>query len=576
MTAFRPCAIVPTYHHVSALGDILDRLRDIGLHVIVVDDGNDAETAVRVAAICEVREGVELERHVVNAGKGAAVFTALELAARRGFTHALQVDADGQHDITRAAELVDLARRQPDALVTAKPIFDHTVPRVRLFARWITHIWVSINTLSFSIVDSMCGFRVYPIAATLAVASEANVAKRMGFDTEILVRLRWVGTPLAVLPVRVIYPAGNHSNFKAWDNVEVSRMHAKLFFLMLGRLPALIGGRGDGRHKTSRPTSHHWAALAERGSSLGLWILATIFRLFGRRVCLAIMSPVVLFFFLTGVEQRRASMTYLDRARRAGLLPARPGWFLSFRHFMAFGGAALDKFAAWTGSIPASDVQEDDTGEFEASKNSGQGALVLTAHLGNPEVIRAIASLTNRARVNVLVHTAHAVRFNALISAFSKSSSVRMIQVTEIGPDTAILLQAAIENGEWIVMVGDRVPVTGNGRISWAPFLGEPAPFAQGPYILGAILKCPVYLLFCLRTSKKFQIYFEPFAKQIDLPRGDRNKAIARYVSRYAARLEYYVGLAPLQWFNFFDYWHPAGMQPPPVALEFVERELVS
>jgi len=125
-------------------------------------------------------------------------------------------------------------------------------------------------------------------------------------------------------------------------------------------------------------------------------------------------------------------------------------------------------------------------------------------------------------------------------------------------------------------MVGDRVPVTGNGRISWAPFLGEPAPFAQGPYILGAILKCPVYLLFCLRTSKKFQIYFEPFAKQIDLPRGDRNKAIARYVSRYAARLEYYVGLAPLQWFNFFDYWHPAGMQPPPVALEFVERELVS
>ncbi len=573
MMSFRPCAIVPTYHHVSVLDAIVGRLRDIGLEVIVVDDGNDTETAQRIAEICAGRDGVELRRHAVNAGKGAAVFTGLEQAARRGFTHALQIDADGQHDIERAAELIALARAHPHALVTAKPIFDDSVPRVRLIARWITHIWVSINTLSLRIVDSMCGFRVYPIAETLALAARANIAKRMGFDTEVLVRLRWAGVPLVVLPVRVIYPVGNHSNFRLWDNVEVSRMHAKLFLLMLWQLPALIAARW----RMDRGETHHWAGLAERGTSLGLWILALVFHLFGRRVCLAIMSPVVFFFFLTGVTQRRASMSYLDRAWKSGLLPRRPGWFTSLRHFMSFGGAALDKLAAWTGSIPLKDIENAEGGALDAAYATGKGALVLTAHLGNPEVIRAVAGLTNRARVNVLVHTVHAVRFNALINAFSKSASVRMIQVTEVGPDTAILLQTAIDKGEWVVMVGDRVPVTGNTRIGWASFLGEPAPFAQGPYILGSILKCPVYLLFCLRMGNRFRIFFEPFAERIDLPRGNRNKAIASYVGRYAARLEAHLRLAPLQWFNFFDYWHPAGMEPPAeVAHELVESELVS
>lgn len=189
--------------------------------------------------------------------------------------------------------------------------------------------------------------------------------------------------------------------------------------------------------------------------------------------------------------------------------------------------------------------------------------MVLTAHFGNPEILRALATLGDRWRVNVLVHTAHAVRFNRLIGEVSGSASVRVIQVTEVGPDTAILLQEAIARGEWIVMAADRVPVSGNERISWVPFLGEPAPFPQGPHILAGLLKCPVYLLFCLREGGRHRIRFERFADRIELPRKGREEALALSVGRYAARLESHLRIAPLQWFNFFDFWRPAGLQPP-------------
>lgn len=563
MSIVKPCVLIPTYHHTDSLGGIISFLRMRGLPVIVIDDGNDTEDASRIAAICAAHEGVELLRRAENGGKGAAVTDGLVRAEARGYTHALQIDADGQHDLAAVAELLRLAHAHPQALITGKPVYDRSVPRSRRFARWITHIWVAINTVSFRIMDSMCGFRVYPVAATLDAARPARIAQRMAFDTEILVRLVWRGTEVVTLPVAVTYPAGNHSNFAMWDdNLRLSGMHAKLFFLMLVRLPLLLFSQLTRRGSASP----HWAALGERGSYAGLRLLGTVYRLFGRTACLTVMSPVVLFFFLTGGEQRRGSLSYLRHAYASGLISDSPGLRLSLRHFFAFGSSSVDKLAAWTGNIPASAVRGVDDGEFDRVKKSGKGAVVLTAHFGNPEILRAIATLGRRWRVNVLVHTAHAVRFNRLINACSDSSVVRLIQVTEVGPDTAILLQQAVANGEWVVMAADRVPVRGNERISWVPFLGEPAPFPQGPHILAGLLKCPVHLLFCLREGAHHRIYFEPFADRIELPRKGRNEAIAASVARYAARLESHLRIAPLQWFNFFDFWHPAGLNPPDLA----------
>ena len=572
MSAFRPCAVVPTYRHTGVLRDVVEALAGQGLSVILVDDGNEAEAAAKIAAVAGSVEGAALVRRERNGGKGAAVLDGLAYAARHGYTHAVQVDADGQHDLARVAELLALAEAHPQALVTGKPVYDASIPRSRAIARWITHFWVAVNTLTFRYIDSMCGFRVYPVAAALDVARR-GIAQRMAFDTEILVRLLWRGTEVLTLPVSVTYPPGNHSNFALWDdNLRISGMHAKLFFLMLARLPVLLSRRPWRQEGKPR----HWASMAERGSYAGLWFLGLVYRLFGRRACLAVLSPVVLFFFLTGGEQRRGSLSYLDHAHEAGLIREQPSWRLSFRHFMAFASSAVDKLAAWTGNIPASDVEGVEGGEFAAAKESGRGALLLTAHFGNPEVLRAIATLGERFRVTVLVHTVHAVRFNRLINAFSQSAVVRVVQVSSVGPDTAILLQEAVERGEWVVMAGDRVPVSGNERISWAPFLGEPAPFPQGPHILAALLKCPVHLLFCVREGARHRIHFERFAERIELPRKDRERALAASVADYAARLERHLRAAPLQWFNFFDFWHPAGLQPPAAALPQRDRTEVS
>jgi len=566
---FVPCAIVPTYKHVDALDDILRRLRRFELPVIVVDDGNEPVVAERIRSICLVLEGVELLTRPVNGGKGAAMLDGFRLARERGYSHALQIDADGQHEIARVPELLACARDNPLALVSGVPKFDDTMPRARRYGRWITHFWVMVNTLSGHLVDAMCGFRVYPLAPVLRMAEGTKMSLRMGFDIEVVVRLIWAGVEMKTVPVRVIYPDGNHSSFSGRENLGISLMHARLFFGMLWRAPGLIAQRWRGRSGTSS----HWANIGERGSALGLKFLASIYRFFGRRVCLVVMAPVIFFFFMTGVEQRRGSQDYLQRIWRSNVLAKKPGLYLSFRHFMAFGAAALDKLAAWTGNIPADDIEDSFPDSLSDVRHSGRGAFFITAHFGNPEVIRAIGGLQKRARVNVLVHTIHAERFNALIASMEAGSTLRMIQVTQVGPDTAILLQTAIANGEIVVIVGDRIPVRGVKRVAWANFFGSPAPFPEGPHILAAILKCPVYLLFCVREGKRHKVFFEHFADRIELPRKQREAAIQRSVERYAARLEHYVRLAPLQWFNFFDFWHPAGLEAPSPTSEKGEME---
>lgn len=566
---FIPCAIVPTYRHADALEDTLCRLIQFELPVIVVDDGNEGAVAERIQSICLAREGVELFTRPVNGGKGAAMLDGFRLALARGYTHALQIDADGQHEIAKVPELIACARENPTAIVTGAPTFDDTMPRVRRIGRWITHFWVMVNTLSVHFLDAMCGFRVYPLEPVSRMVDETKLSLRMGFDIEIVVRLIWAGVEVKTVPVRVIYPDGNHSNFSGRENIGISLMHARLFFGMLSRVPGMILRRGQGNDRRSS----HWAHIGERGSALGLKFLASIYRLFGRHVCLVAMAPVILFFFLTGVEQRRGSRDYLQRIWRADVLAKKPSLFLSLRHFMAFGAAALDKLAAWTGNIPDGDIEDSFPDSLGEVRRSGRGAFFITAHFGNPEVIRAIGGLQKRARVNVLVHTIHAERFNALIASMEAGSRLRMIQVTEVGPDTAILLQTAIANGEIVVIVGDRIPVTGVKRVAWANFFGSPAPFPEGPHILASILKCPVYLLFCVRDGKRHKVFFEHFADRIELPRKQREAAIRQSVERYAARLEHYVRLAPLQWFNFFDFWHPAGLEKPPTISERGEVE---
>jgi glycosyltransferase involved in cell wall biosynthesis len=245
MLVFKPCFVIPVYNHEHAIAGVVAGLLPHGLHCVLVDDGSRRECAAELARLAAAHpQQVTLVTHEVNQGKGGAVMTGFHSAAHLGYTHALQVDADGQHNLDDVAGFLASAAERPDALVVGYPIYDQSVPKGRLYGRYATHIWVWINTLSLQIKDSMCGFRVYPLQPVLALMARQRLGLRMNFDIEILVRLFWEGVPMVNRATRVGYPADGVSHFQVWrDNVLISRMHARLFFGMLWRAPRLLARR---------------------------------------------------------------------------------------------------------------------------------------------------------------------------------------------------------------------------------------------------------------------------------------------------------------------------------------------
>ncbi len=237
MSEIMLCAIIPTLNHYKVLDRVVSEVLKFGLPVVIVDDGSEKITADTVDLIGKENADVTVLRHDTNYGKGAAFLTGLEYAEKAGFTHALQIDADGQHDLKDLPQLISSAKENTNALITAKPVYDNSMPIGRKIGRWFTHVWVWVETLSFKITDSMCGFRIYPVSPTLKVISEEKVGQRMDFDTSVMVRLFWRGTPVIEIPSKVIYPEENTSNFDVVkDNILITRMHTRLVFGMLLRL----------------------------------------------------------------------------------------------------------------------------------------------------------------------------------------------------------------------------------------------------------------------------------------------------------------------------------------------------
>lgn len=235
------CFIIPIYNHGSTIAATVAGLRQYQLPIIIVDDGSAAETKAVLASLAAAEPLVHLTANPQNLGKGGAVMTGMRLASQRGFTHALQVDADGQHDLTDVAAMWGLAERHPTALISGAPVYDHTIPRGRRIGRHITHVWVWIETLSLQIKDTMCGFRVYPLAACMQLLNTKQLGTRMDFDIEIMVRLFWQGVIVRFHPTKVIYPDGGASHFQAFrDNVRISWLHTRLVCGMLIRSPRLI------------------------------------------------------------------------------------------------------------------------------------------------------------------------------------------------------------------------------------------------------------------------------------------------------------------------------------------------
>ncbi len=236
------CIIVPVYNHEHAIPHLVAKLKAYGLPCLLVNDGSSAACS-EVLADCARNESkwITLLNRPQNGGKGAAVMDGFKAAINQGFTHAIQIDADGQHDLNDIPKFLEAGRLDPQAIILGNPFFDVTAPKSRLYGRKFTNFWIWINTLSFAISDGMCGFRLYPLTAVEQLISSKNLAKRMDFDIDIVVRLYWQGVEFINIPTSVKYPYDGVSHFKLWrDNLMISKTHARLFFGMLIRIPQLL------------------------------------------------------------------------------------------------------------------------------------------------------------------------------------------------------------------------------------------------------------------------------------------------------------------------------------------------
>jgi predicted LPLAT superfamily acyltransferase len=301
----------------------------------------------------------------------------------------------------------------------------------------------------------------------------------------------------------------------------------------------------------------HWANVREAGVVAGMRFMVAVYRLLGRAVFNLVLYPVMGYFLLRRRTAREASIDYLRRVRAAwpDVLPDLPEWRLSFRHFMAFGQSLLDKYLAWTRPPPIPELPPGHKERVLDLIGRRQGCLILGSHFGNMEYSRGVSARHPELVINVLIYDQHAGKFAEMMAKSQPDSRMHLIQVTDLDLPLALRLREKVENGEWVVIAGDRVPVGEAGRTVTVDFLGAPARFPVGPYVLASLLKCPVYLLNCYRDSGTYRMEFEPFAERLELARDDREAAFARHARRYAGSLESLIRRQPLQWFNFFDFW---------------------
>jgi len=215
--------------------------------VWVVVDGSTDGSGEALSALARGDPGLRVLVRPGNGGKGAAIFQGLLEARRLGFTHALTMDADGQHPADRIPVFMSASAAAPEKMILGEPVFDASVPTIRLRGRRISNWCTHIETLGAGIHDALFGFRVYPIAPLVAVMQRSRWMRRFDFDAEAAVRLSWRGVPALNLPARVRYftpEEGGVSHFHyGRDNVLLTSMFLRLLAGFVRRLPLLIARR---------------------------------------------------------------------------------------------------------------------------------------------------------------------------------------------------------------------------------------------------------------------------------------------------------------------------------------------
>ena len=238
------CVVVPHYNHLAEFRSFLPQLTELDLPLYVIDDGSDPELLIELRELVSEHPNVRLVALGKNRGKGAAVMCGFTIGAADGYSHAIQIDADGQHDPNDVPQFIATSKKFPDALISGKPVFEEGAPKIRVYGRRVTLFFTAIETLSFQIKDALCGFRVYPLAPVALLTDKYHVSPRMGFDTDILVKAMWCSISLRFVDTTVTYIPGGVSHFRYLrDNAILARLHIKLLIGLLFIFPKILWSR---------------------------------------------------------------------------------------------------------------------------------------------------------------------------------------------------------------------------------------------------------------------------------------------------------------------------------------------
>lgn len=303
---------------------------------------------------------------------------------------------------------------------------------------------------------------------------------------------------------------------------------------------------------------NHWADFGESTFVAGIWFLYGVYRLFGRLPFRLFLYPVVSYYWLTRPVARHSSMEYLRRLHESkGVFNKTPGYWQGYKHFLQFGETLLDKLLAIGGNYPTKKVNLSEQKIIWNGLEKNHGCLIVTAHLGCLELMQSASTWERKFKINILVHTEHATRFNRILNRINPNAGVNFLQVTGFNAPAAMMLADRIAAGEIIAIAGDRVPTSGERMLS-TPFLGKPAPFPAGPYLIASLLECPAYAMACIKHGQGYLLKVEKLADAVATPRNKRDELIEQQLTKYVSWLEQRTVDSPFDWFNFFPFWDQA------------------
>ena len=540
--------VIPVYNHGSTIDVLLKNLSQYKLPCMFVDDGSDTNTKMQLKAALQKFSFVSLLTLPVNSGKGVAVLAGIHQMHQLGFTHALQIDADGQHNTNDIPLFLQASKKNPAALISGIPIYDDSVPKSRLHGRRITNFWVSIETLSRRVKDAMCGFRIYPIDAVNALTQNVTLQSRMDFDIDIIVRLVWQGTSVVSIPTKVIYPKEGVSHFKILkDNWDISCTHTKLFFGMLKRFPLLM------LQKFQSKDALHWASIKEVGALAGLKISLWCYTVFGKTFTRILLYFLSVYFYITNGKARRSSKQYLKNLQEY----AHTSQHSCYLHFLSYAQSIADKLSVWNGDITLKNLKIEGKDLLRKSFQNKKGGIILTAHLGNIEIARALSLIDENAIiVNVLAFQKNSAKINQILNQVNQKFAINLIEAESVTISLMIALKKKVDSGEFIVIAADRTSITQPSNAIAVNFLGKGTYFPKGAFILAGVLACPVFFMLCLKShDQQYRLVIKEFAEQLDISRPDRDENLRHYAQQFADLLCAFCVQYPLQWFNFYNFW---------------------